>query len=251
MYDQTLRLKLLPPELIVKGFINGEKNCNYESYLLELVNQSAYFLELSQGRQYCAPERESHGECDCISESYQLDFKLIGGKTPLQARRLLSNQKSLVAEGVVAIGPPKEKGGSIDATIMSKALRGYSFSQLCELREKNPKEQGIENDVCQLLKTLEKKKNLLLFLPFAFGFDSEYRLKDGGEQIATALYSDFCHSMDYRNHVVTGFDTFICFIYSEHLIVLKTQAGQFRIVDYICLKNSPIYMKLKGYAECF
>lgn len=251
MYDQTLKLKLLPPELIVKGFITGEKNCNYECYLLELVNRSAFFLSLSHGQQYAAPEDEAHGECDCISEAYQLDFKLIGGKTPLQARSLLSNQKSLLMEGVVSVGPPKVKNGAINATIMCKALREYSYSQLCELRRQNPKTYGLENDVCQFLKTLEKKKNLLLFFPFSFSFDTEYQIEEGSKQIAVALRSDFHNSMRYRHHVVTEYDTYLCFIYSRHLVVLKDEDEQFNIVDYICLKDSPTYLKLEEYTDCF
>ena len=81
VYDKSLRLHLLPSELIVKGFVKGEEQCNYEYYLLELVNQSSFFISLSHGQRYSAPESEAHGECDCISDAYQLDFKLIGGNT--------------------------------------------------------------------------------------------------------------------------------------------------------------------------
>lgn len=45
--DKTLTLKLLPAALICKGFIGGMANCNYEIYLREVVNASA-FLEENQ-----------------------------------------------------------------------------------------------------------------------------------------------------------------------------------------------------------
>lgn len=249
MYDKSLRLHLLPSELVVKGFVKGEEQCNYECYLLELVNQSSFFIGLSHGQRYSAPESEAHGECDCISDAYQLDFKLIGGNTPLQARSLLSNQKYLLAEGVLATGSPKAKDRTMQATLLHAALRDFSYSQLCELRKEKPTRQGIENDVCQFLMTLEKKKNLLLFFPYAFSFDAEYKLEDGSQQITFAINFDFCNAMEYRNHVVPGLDTFLCFIYSEHLVVLKAQNETLSVVDYISLKNSPTYTKLLDYSS--
>lgn len=35
MYDKTLVAHLLPPEMIIKNFIQGDPDCNYEKYLLE------------------------------------------------------------------------------------------------------------------------------------------------------------------------------------------------------------------------
>ena len=34
MYDKTLVAHLLPPEMIIKNFIHGDPDCNYEKYLL-------------------------------------------------------------------------------------------------------------------------------------------------------------------------------------------------------------------------
>ena len=251
MYDKSLRLTLLPAELIVKNFVKGEEKCNYECYLLELVNKSSFFANLSHGQSYTAPENERHGECDCISDAYLLDFKLIGGKTPLQARKLLINQKTLLAEGAIAIGPPWEKKSTRQVTLIHAALRDYSYSQLIELRKQNPQKQGIENDVCQFLKTLETKKNLLLFFPYSFSFDAEYKIEEGSKQICSALTPDFSCAMEYRHNVATGFDTFLCFIYSKHLVFLKDENNAFCLVDYVRLNESTTYMKLSDYAENF
>lgn len=43
MMDLTMRAKLLPAPYIIKNFVGGEDNCNYEIYLLELLNSSAWF----------------------------------------------------------------------------------------------------------------------------------------------------------------------------------------------------------------
>ena len=97
--------------------------------------------------------------------------------------------------------------------------------------------------------TLEKKKNLLLFFPYSFSFDTEYKLEEGSQQITFAINSDFCNAMKYRNHVAHGLDTYLCFTYSEHLVVLKAQNETLSIADYISLKNSPTYKKLLDYSS--
>ena len=45
IYDATLTPTLLPPELLIKKFVYNDPNCDYEKYLLEFINASAYFLE--------------------------------------------------------------------------------------------------------------------------------------------------------------------------------------------------------------
>lgn len=151
----------------------------------------------------------------------------------------------------MVIGSPKVKNCTIQATLIHVALRDYSYFQLCELRDQNPKKQGLENDICQFLMTLEKKKNWLLFFPYSFSFDTKYELKEGSTQIGPALNFDFRNAMKYRCHVAPEYDTYLCFIYSEHLVVLKEANEELSTVDYIALKKSPTYMKLLNYSKNF
>lgn len=37
--DPRIKFKLLPPPTIIKNFVEGESDCNYENYLLELLNK--------------------------------------------------------------------------------------------------------------------------------------------------------------------------------------------------------------------
>ena len=92
MYDKSLIAHLLPSEMIIKNYIHGDPDCNYEKYLLEFVNASDFFRAKSDGDIYQSPESEENGQCDCISTSYQLDFKLIASKTALQARSILASK---------------------------------------------------------------------------------------------------------------------------------------------------------------
>ena len=56
MYDKSLIAHLLPPEMIIKNYIHGDPDCNYEKYLLEFVNASDFFRVKSAGDIYQSPE---------------------------------------------------------------------------------------------------------------------------------------------------------------------------------------------------
>lgn len=45
MISDEMRVDILHAVFINKNFIKDEENCNYEKYLLELVNKSIYFRE--------------------------------------------------------------------------------------------------------------------------------------------------------------------------------------------------------------
>ena len=75
--NKKLRSGLLPAPMIITNYVEGDENCNYEKYLLEIVNASEMFRLLSGGKEYTAPDNEAHGENDANSEEYSLDFKLV------------------------------------------------------------------------------------------------------------------------------------------------------------------------------
>lgn len=252
MFDNTLKATLLPAPLIIKNFVKGEKHCNYEEYLLEFVNKSSYFLSKSQGASYIAPKSESKRECDCNSSHYELDFKLIASKTSLQGRSLYSSGiTALNNGGIIMTGSSKVGKGSIQTTRIHAALRGYNFEQLCQLATNKIKKQGLENDIWELLDTLSTKKNLLLFFPYKFGFETSYDFDSGVEQIRQALQDDFKCTMEYRNFVSKDFDTYLCFIYDEHIVFLKEKNLDLCYMDAVQLSESPIYQKLLNYSWPF
>lgn len=245
MYDKTLVAHLLPPEMIIKNFIHGDPDCNYEKYLLELVNASTFFLTKTDGFTYHSPESEESGQCDCISARYQLDFKLIASKTALQARSILSPSKTAIEKGVILTSGPKIKNGKIKATRIHAALRGYDLEGLQKLRRITIKGHGIENDIIEFLETLETRKNLLLFFPYEFLFQSKYEFLAGITQIQNALGSDFRHAMQYRAHEVgTDFDTFFAFIYDGKIVFMIMEAAHLSYIDSVDLSQSPVYMRL-------
>lgn len=250
MKDKTLKAHLLRSEFIIKNFINGETDCNYEKYMLEFINESTFFQTKSEGEVYKVPHSEEHGECDCISDKYQLDFKLIASKTALQARSILSYGKTVVKKGVVITETPKVCGKSMQVTRIHAALRGYNFDELCELREKYTKKQGIENDIYELLETLETKKNLMLFFPYKFTFDNEHDFLDGVEQIREAVNNDFQYAMQYRKYVANDFDTYMAFVFDGYIVFMEEKNSILNFADRVELSKSSVYRNLSRYGEC-
>lgn len=249
--DETLRARLLPAVLICKNFIEGMDDCNYEIYLRELVNASSYFRTKSNGLKYEAPKQEAHGECDCISESYELDFKLIASKTALQARNLFSGGIREIAKGVLGYGDPKMKSDNprykpILATRIFAALRSLSLSELKSIRNRDLKKPGVEADIKALLETLETKKNVLLFFPYVFSTEKEY---DVTADIIEAISHDFTEAFKYRNEAASPFDTYLTFLYDGYFVIAVVDENKLRFVDKVEEMSCPTYMKFKSYVE--
>ena len=78
--DPRIKFKLLSPATIIKNFVDGEPDCNYENYLLELLNKSSHFKDKGQSP-FSKPLNENNGQCDAILKNYYhhfaLDYKLI------------------------------------------------------------------------------------------------------------------------------------------------------------------------------
>lgn len=249
MEDQSLKAYLLPAELIIKNFVKGEIDCNYEKYMLEFVNESEFFRKKANGEIYVAPCSEEDGQCDCNSEKYQLDFKLIASKTVLQAKSILSAGKMVIVKGAYATGEPKVKKKTMKGTRIHAALRDCDFDRLCEIRKNYTKAQGIENDIYELLETLETRKNLLLFFPYKFVFDNAHEFLKGVTMIQEAINMDFQYAMQYRNYVAKEFDTYMAFIYDKHIIFIQEKNNSFAYIDSVELAKSSVFKKLSGYTD--
>ena len=100
--DPRIKFKLLPPATIIKNFVDGEPDCNYENYLLELLNKSSHFKDKGQSP-FSKPLNENNGQCDAISKSYEIDFKLLSSSTRLQASHLFSPGISNYGDAIIGI----------------------------------------------------------------------------------------------------------------------------------------------------
>ena len=92
--DKRIKLHILDAPLIIKNFVNGDSKCNYELYLVEMLNKSKW-MKRQFPEDFRWQEEQSHSECDAYSGNYGIDFKLAAAKSMMQAKSLLSSQIQL------------------------------------------------------------------------------------------------------------------------------------------------------------
>lgn len=245
--EKKLRYHLLPAQLLIKNSVIGEPCCNYELYMIELVNASIWFREKVNFKSFLRPESEAHGECDCYAGSYGLDFKLTASQTRLRACSELSDRTVVGSGGTFSRLPPK-KSEAMTCTVLHVALKAYDLDGLNRLRESSPKENSVEADVKTFIEKLEIKKNLLLYYPHEFYYKSDREFNDSVKDVADAINASFSAAMQYRVHYRPEYETYMGFIYDGFFVIMQLENGKFRVIDQVNTEKSPIYMRLKGYA---
>ena len=185
MEYSEMRVDFLGAARVIDNFIGGVMEpYSYEDYLRDFVNCSSCFLKKSNGKLYKKPESEAHGEYDCASDEYKLDFKLFASQSRLQAAKILSPSIQEFMPGVIGFGLPEKHEGvpgykPITYSIPHAVFRSLIWNKMIEIREKKEKEDVLEKDVSQIIKIFETKKNIMLFFPYNFNFDSNDNFEQG------------------------------------------------------------------------
>lgn len=239
--DPTMKARMLPAPLIIKDFVHGETMCNYELYLLELINTSEWFSAKYPGG-FQRPVSEANGECDAINPNYQLDFKLLASKTALQAKSILSPQIYTENGEVCFCGSKID--GNIQSTRIFAAFRKLSLNDLIELRYFNNKKYGVENDIRTVLRILETKKNLLLFFPYKSTFEKPHLHNAAIKAITEAMNHDFRVAFSFRNQYANGYDTFLTCIYEETFLIYYVCGEELQLCDSVEISEIKTFMRL-------
>ena len=245
--DENLKADLLPAPIFIKDFVQGEKDCNYEKYLVEFLNNSIWFREKVHFLKFVWQEKQDNGELDAYAGDYGLDFKLLVSTTACQARRELSSSKYVLANGIVATSTPN-KEGSMTVTRIFSAVRYLTVDDFSRIEAETYTYGTIEHDIQDFLKVIKKDKNLFIFLPYDFYSLKEYNFNYLVSVIKNAIKNDFAVSMKLRDGRCPNRDTFIACICSDFLILFQYLNDDFILIDCVNTKKSPIYTKLLGYA---
>ena len=128
--DPRLMETPLPNVLALHKGIRGDESSNPEIYLLQFLNVSLYFRQLSNGDEYKRPDNENNGENDAISPSYEIDFKLLISNSMGEGKRNTSLQKIECRPSMVATVLPKSKKQYYEVTYIAKLLREYAAEDL-------------------------------------------------------------------------------------------------------------------------
>lgn len=251
--NNELKYKRLSPIAYNNNFIKEDPLCNYEIYLLELINSSEYFLRISKGEKYSKPESEENGQDDAISTRYSIDFKLAESTTMIETKKVFSSSVNKLCDGVIIRGGSEKQGESI-GTVLHGLLRQInsledidnmleiqsSYTKL-EDRKEELQNQIILDDTKRFIKMLSKDKNLLLFMPLIFYMNDDCDKAVAEDCIKEALYNDFGIAFRYRYERYSTKDIFLSCIFMDSLLIFKYENDKLIKVDSVCLECSPTY----------
>ena len=239
----------LPPGLVIKELITGENGkplFNYEDWMRELVNLSVSFMRKTRGELFAAPDKEDDGEPDAIASNYSIDFKLIHAESMMRAVRETAAHK-MVVDGSVFTCTGRSKGEERGVRLYV-VLRHHDVEALRALWKTNPRQvssDAPDHDVAVFLKTLKKKKNLLLFYPSLMYAEegSEVSFEDASD----AIYSDYKLALDLRREYLPRFETYLAYIMEGQLEIVEVFDFGWRHFDRVPVKRSELFMEICDY----
>ena len=251
MRKEDLYLKLLQPHMINSKYIHGTEDiCNYELYLVELINQCRNFM--SRFREpFIYQMEQSHGEADAVSGDYSLDFKLAVSSTAMQANNIYRPQIWKRSDGWIDYGGAKKEKGQLMVTKIYMALLSSNRDNLLNIIEK-PDKSLVEKDIAQFLQKVIIPQNIMFFFPYRLWHKGEIvSIDEGIQDIVLALASAFLTSMQYRAEKVPEYETFFSTFYEEKFVLMQVYEDKFDLLDAVDLSLSSTYKSLKKYSSPF
>ena len=246
-----LMLRMLGAPVTVRNFVKNDPLCNYEYYMVELLNLSKEMRELHP-KEFVWQGDQAHSECDAYSGDYGIDFKLIASQSRMKASSNFSNQYTLIMHGVTIVQENKasalNREKEITATVMHVALRQTSLDDLEKIRYSTGLSQ-VENDIKVFLKKLETKKNLLLFYPYEFSYQENVHPESELKLLTSALQDDFVNAFRYRSMVLPNYDTFLTTVYYNNFLLFRIIDNQLELMDVVSGNDCPTFKHLRSYEE--
>lgn len=246
-----LMLKMLAAPVTVKNYVKNDPLCNYEFYMVELLNHS-HEMRKHHPQAFVWQGDQAHAECDAYSGDYGIDFKLIASQSRMKATSNFSSQYILLPNGVTLTHESKasflDREKEMTVTRMHAALRQTSLEDLERIRS-NTDLLPYEKDIQVFLKKLETKKNLLLFYPYEYSFTDNQHPKNEIEVLTKALQNDFVSAFRYRSKVLPDFETYLTTVYYNDFVLLKIVDNQLDLMDIVSGNDCPTFKHLRSYEE--
>lgn len=254
--SDVLKFRMLPTSLLIKNFVENDSDSNYEKYLVEFINSSPFFLEKSNNQMYVHSEKQSNGECDCVSDRYKIDFKLLISQSMAQSKNLFSRSICQSVPGIIIYGPPKKLSTDKDykeikATSLVPSFRGISVDELFEIAISSDQSIEKNKDIKSVLNAVDTQKHILCMLPYEYVSNNEEDYSIQETRVIETISQDFQSLAHYRMRMQPKYDTYISFVYRDSLIILQYTARAVLVVDKIPLKKSGVFQKLQSIANPF
>ena len=242
---------MLAAPVTVKNYVKNDPLCNYEFYMVELLNHS-HEMRKHHPQAFVWQGDQAHAECDAYSGDYGIDFKLIASQSRMKATSNFSSQYTLLPNGVTLTHESKasflDREKEMTVTRMHAALRQTSLEDLERIRS-NTDLLPYEKDIQVFLKKLETKKNLLLFYPYEYSFTDNQHPKNEIEVLTKALQNDFVSAFRYRSKVLPDFETYLTTVYYNDFVLFKIVDNQLDLMDIVSGNDCPTFKHLRSYED--
>lgn len=227
---EQLKFNIMDNLLFSKCLFNKSRK-PYEEFLLNVVNSSRHFLCKSNNKKYVCPSSESNGECDCISDCYKLDFKLLISNSYMEGKSISSKYYIYPGKGIRIDQYPIKELRRNEVGLIHKQL---SSSYTC-------KKKLDDTDLNSIKECLNKQKNLLLFLPYEFSFVYDKNSFDEND-INKILTVDFIAKLvKFRKKYIDKYDTYFVYIFDKSTIISIINEKEIRFLEKISLKDNEVY----------
>ena len=250
--DNKLCFQLISKQLIIQNYIGNYPRYSYEDWLRELINESSYFKRLSGDKLYTKPTSEESGQCDCMSENYHLELKLLLSETICRALRLFSGTITKIGNGITLYGSPRVSPKASDydpiqGTLYYRELSRISYEDFLKIEgKKKSSKRGRDNDMNKLKDLISVDKNALFFIPSEYSVE-HCSVENELNYIVDKLEHYYEIMLRYRQERFNGqYDTYFSFIYDSSIVVLKAEQLHFMVADKILLSKSKLYKELSS-----
>lgn len=242
--DPRLEEHPLPYAVWARHGIKGDQNSNSERYLLELLNESEFFQKKSGGKKFKAPLSEESGQCDAISDNYEIDFKLLISSSMARAKSNTELQTEQIMPGVYITSAAKgQSGHNYLGVKILKALRIYSYEDLIN-QQYLTDDSKIVADIKRLLNWIKSEKNLLVFIPSRLCFTENMAQNEKQQIITNALQYDVYKLFELRKHYKPYFETFLCTILEDDFVIFGDCGSKLTLLDVVSVNKCPTYLHL-------
>lgn len=227
-------------------------NKAYEQIARDMINCSEYFLKLSHNQLYRAPKSESNGESDCITDSYELDFKRIGSKSYFTARNTLELKEYVKASGISFIGRDNiKKSKSVvvnienvlkDAELEFENCAIKSFKLQTEKNLTRLQHNMILKELNIFLNIFKHKKNIMLLSQYQFiTNNSNFGCRHLACQLNETLNKEYKNAIEFRKKYYNKYHNYIGYFFDKKFIISKFENNKLNIISITDAQKSNKY----------
>lgn len=219
-----MSFKVTEPKYLMLEGKNAFPNATYENFLIDVVNFSTFFSgKHSFMEHYKLVDKQSNGEDDVYSSTYQFDFKLLVDEDVMRERykNMPNVDYSQMSRGFI-FTKTKEKVSDIPP---NNVLRDIEECKIEDLRNENYK----NNTIKSFIKNLKKPKNIFIYYPYEYEGVTVAMMHDF-ENMATRIFKNV---LIYRDELGLQKDTFICFKINKYFVILEWENKQLVLRDSV------------------